>query len=223
MKEWNVKVTKLTDIDLLHKVASFTTGHESKMSLLTAYKNRHSIIRSQLFLVEMTDIPLFCASQFVRSTQGVNWYQRTKRIDRGGEDFNDVCRNIAFEIRTEHVNHMDTPAGQLADNYGEYADKVEQLPERFDRFAPTDLCGIMNAEAIMNMSAKRLCAKASAETRHIWEQVLMEVKKVDPDLVKFCVKPCIARGLICREYKGCGFNKTGLANSIVTEYRKLFI
>lgn len=83
----------------------------------------------------MTDIPLFCASQFVRSTQGVNWYQRTKRIDRGGDDFNDVCRNIAFEIRTEHVNHMDTPAGQLADNYGEYADKVEQLPERFDRLA----------------------------------------------------------------------------------------
>lgn len=38
MKEWNVKVTKLTDIDLLHKAASFTTGHESKMSLLTAYK-----------------------------------------------------------------------------------------------------------------------------------------------------------------------------------------
>lgn len=43
MKDFIVKVRKLTDIDLLHKVASFTSGRESKMSLLTAYKTLYNI------------------------------------------------------------------------------------------------------------------------------------------------------------------------------------
>lgn len=73
----------------------------------------------------------------------------------------------------------------------------------------------------MNVSAKRLCQQASTETREIWEQVLQEVAKSDPDLVKFCVKPCISHGGICRE-KSCGFNKTELFDKQLNEYKKLF-
>lgn len=67
----NIKVHKLTDIDSLHRANSFTSGNESKMSLATAYKLGHSTIRTQWFEIEMTDIPLFVASQLVRQTQGV--------------------------------------------------------------------------------------------------------------------------------------------------------
>lgn len=211
MKEWKIEVSKITDVSLLRKCASFTSGKDCKMSLHKAYANKHSIIRSQIFVVEMTDIPLFCASQFVRSTQGVNWYQRTKRTDRGGADFRTECIGIA--------NSLDASWG-LSDreSYDEMICAVRELPNGFDRYAPTDLLGIMNSEAIMNMSAKRLCQQASAETREIWEQVLQEVEKCDPDIVKFCVKPCISHGGICRE-KSCGFNKTELFNKQLEQYK----
>lgn len=210
-----IKVTKLTDIDLLRKCASFTSGKECGMSLMTAYRSKHSIIRSQLFVVEMEDIPLFCASQFVRSTQGVNWYQRTKRTDRGGDDFREVSNRIANGL-VMSWNDDDL------EKHRYYTDKVRELPERFDRYAPTDLCGIMNAEAIMNMSEKRLCSKASKETREIWEQVLQEVAKVDADLVKFCVKPCISHGGICREQHCCGFNRSERGKELINNLKQLF-
>lgn len=208
----NIKVTKLTDVDLLRKCASFTSGKDCNMSLLTAYKNRHSIIRSQLFVIEMTDIPLFCASQFVRSTQGVNWYQKSKRVDRGGHDFADVCDFMARNVRTIDS----TPEDDLK----WLSDQIQTLPEQFDRMAPTGLCGIMNAEAIMNMSAKRLCAKASKETREIWDMVINELMFVDPDLVPFCVKPCVASG-VCKE-RSCGFMATEQYRKQREMYKLLF-
>ena len=83
----NIKVTKLTGIDLLHKANSFTTGKESGMSLKTAYCTLHSPARTQLFTIEFEGIPLFVASQLVRSKAGVEWWQRSKRTDRGGANF----------------------------------------------------------------------------------------------------------------------------------------
>lgn len=216
-----VAVTKLTDIELLHKANSFTTGKESKMSLAKAYASGHSPIRSQIFWIELTDIPLFCASQFVRSHVGVQPFQRSKRTDRGGEDFNDVCRNIAFRIRTEHISKDESSILALVDGYREMADAVETLPERFDRYAPTDLAFLINAEAIINMSHKRLCCKASTETREIWTAVIAEIAKVDPDLAKHCVKPCVWRGY-CSEAKSCGFIKTDLYRRQRNDYKLLF-
>lgn len=211
-----IKVEKYTGIDALHTANSYTTGHESKMSLRKAYSLMHSPIRTQRFYLYMEDIPLFCASQFVRSTQGVQWYQRTKRTDRGGEDFRTVCSDLANGL----ANAYDF---KCEDVVTELCDKVNGLPERFDRYAPTSLMGDMNAEAIINMSKKRLCAKASKETREIWEAVITELAKVDPDLARFCVKPCIFNGGICREYKSCGFIKTSLFQNLLNQYKQLFL
>ena len=91
------------------------------------------------------------------------------------------------------------------------------------RNTPTDLGLLVNAEEIVNISEKRLCFQASTETREIWQQVIAEVAKVDPHLAKHCVPQCMYRGGICPEPKGCGYNKTGLFNKALTEYKKLFI
>lgn len=211
-----ITVEKYTGIDALHRANSFTTGHESKMNLCKAYSLMHSPIRTQCFYIYLEDIPLFCASQFVRSTQGVQWYQRTKRVDRGGEDFREACSLEAGHLDFAW-NHGDWDA------VNEVSDTLQQFPDRFDRYAPTSLMGDMNAEAIINMSKKRLCAKASQETREIWQQVIAEIAKVDSDLAKFCVRPCVFSGGICREHKGCGFNKSELFGKVLTEYKKLFI
>lgn len=217
-----VTVTKLTDIELLHKANSFTTGKESHMSLAKAYALGHSPIRSQLFWIELVDIPLFCASQFVRSHVGIQCFQRTKRTDRGGMDFNQVCRDLGFGIRTEFVGKENQPVKDISGEYCKWADAVEALPEHFDRYAPTDLACIINAEAIINMSHKRLCAKASTETREIWTTVVTEIGKIDPDLARHCVKPCIATG-ICREAKSCGFIKSDPYRHQRNDYKLLFV
>lgn len=215
----NIKVTKLTDVNLLQKVASYTTGRECKMTLRTAYRCMHSIIRSQIFLIELTDIPLFVASQMVRSHVGVQFYQRSKRTDRGGEDFRKVCHRLSSELEgieednSEGVGYISTSS---------VSEEIEMLPDRFDRYAPSDLAMLINAEAVINMSHKRLCAKASTETREIWQAVCDLIEEQDPDLYKFCVKPCVHKGF-CSEAKSCGFCKTELFSKLRENYLKLFI
>lgn len=212
----NIKVTKLTDISLLRKANSFTTGRDSKMSLAKAYCYGHSPIRTQLFWIEMMDIPLFVASQLVRSHVGVQFFQRSKRTDRGGRDFRKECEDLANGL----ANAFDMDCGDVTE---ELCGKVNDLPNHFDRYAPTDLAFIVNAEAIINMSHKRLCEKASKETREIWENVIALIEEVDPDLAKHCVKPCVASCGLCREPKGCGFNKTEMCGKLIEGYKKLFV
>lgn len=209
----NIKARKLTDVSLLREANSFTTNKESKMSLLTAYRMKHSPIRTQLFWITMEDIPLFVASQIVRSHVGIQCFQLSKRPDRGGADFRDVCDFMSRNARS---------AGSTAEeDLNWLANEVKSLPEQFDRYAPTDLAMIINAEAIMNMSAKRLCHKASAETREIWQKTLDLIEEVDPDLVKFCKRPCVLQGY-CRESKSCGYMAS---NAYIFErktFKKLF-
>ena len=216
-----VKITKLTDLSLLQKANSFTTGRDSKMDLAKAYRLGHSPIRTQIFFLEMRDIPLFVASQLVRSHIGVQFFQLTKRTDIGGKDFNQVCRDLAFGIRTEFIGKENKPAKDISGEYCKWADAVDALPEHFDRYAPTDLACIINAEATINMSHKRLCAKASAETRDLWKEVVRKLTICDPYLAPYCVKPCVHCGF-CREAKPCGFLQTERFKTMRDDYVKLF-
>lgn len=212
----NVTVTKLTDVELLRKANSFTTGHESKMTLAKAYAYQHSPIRTQLFWIECREIPLFVASQLVRSHVGVQFFQRSKRKERGGEDFRNVCYNLSQDFNDAFCMGDEEDLDKCIET-------AKTLPHHFDRYAPTDLAFIANAEALINMAHKRLCAKASLETREIFGQICELVEEQDPDLYKHLVPQCVYRGGICPEPKGCGYNKTGLFNKILTEYKKLFI
>lgn len=215
-----INVTKLTDENLLRKANSFTTGHDSTMSLETAYRIGHSPIRTQLFWVECRDIPLCVASHLVRHPIGVTWYQRSKRPDRGGEDFQEVCENLSKAAK----GVLDIPYGrrkQLRNFADGLAETITKLPERFDRHAPTDLAFICNAETLMNIAHARLCRKAAAETRIVVLAICAEVQKVDPALFPHLVPKCIYRGGICREPKSCGYCKTELGQKTLTMYKSL--
>ena len=85
-----------------------------------------------------------------------------------------------------------------------------------------ELLGVMNAEAIVNMSRKRLCQKASRETREVWEEVCSVVRMSDPALYPHLVRPCVATG-VCREHRGCGFTRSGLFTKLREEYKRNFI
>ena len=61
-----------------------------------------------------------------------------------------------------------------------------------------------NIQALINISAKRLCTCADPITREYWKNVLKEIKQYDEDIYWACVPQCIRCGG-CPEYKPCGF------------------
>lgn len=69
---------------------------------------------------------------------------------------------------------------------------------------PVMVTCIINADALLFISRRRLCGKASKETREVWRAVVDAVAKVDPILAEFCVPMCIYRGGYCHEVNGCG-------------------
>lgn len=225
-----VEVTKLTDVELLRKANSFTTGHESHMTLAKAYSLGHSPIRTQMWWIELTDIPRFVAQHFERHAIAVIpfgggddypdvFYEKTARTDRGAEDFKDVCNDWVEGLeRVESGQNED-----VMEMVSLVKEEFKTLPERFDRYAPTNLAVICNSESLIDLSHTRLCSKASKETREIFGMVRNRIKEIDPDLAKHCVPQCMYRGGICPEPKSCGYNKTELFNKQLTEYKKLFV
>jgi hypothetical protein len=76
-----------------------------------------------------------------------------------------------------------------------------------------------DAQAIINISRKRLCQQASLETRLAWYDFLNNLYKQQPELVGVCVPECIYRGF-CPELKSCGYYKTNQYKAELREYRK---
>lgn len=78
-----------------------------------------------------------------------------------------------------------------------------------------------NAQALINISRKRLCSCASPETpetREAWQKVKDEVAKCEPELASCMVRECIYRGF-CPEMFGCGYDKTEVFKQELEEYR----
>lgn len=65
----------------------------------------------------------------------------------------------------------------------------------------------LNAQAVINVSRKRLCGQAHIKAQQLWNKVLEEIKKIDEPLYNNCVPECIYRGF-CPELECCGRTKT---------------
>lgn len=78
-----------------------------------------------------------------------------------------------------------------------------------------------NAQAMINISRKRLCSCASKETREAWSQVIEKLKKVDPVLAEVCVPECIYRGFCPETERCCGYCFTPLYRSRLENYRSI--
>lgn len=75
-----------------------------------------------------------------------------------------------------------------------------------------------NAQALINISRKRLCGQASSETRKAWEEVKEQVSNIDPVLSSVMVKECIYRGFR-PEFNNCGYCNTEQFKKDLEEYR----
>ena len=76
--------------------------------------------------------------------------------------------------------------------------------DEITRNTPNNGCYMMSAQEFLNISYQRLCYKASKETREIWEAVVEEMRKIEPELAEFAVPNCVRLNM-CPEYKSCGF------------------
>lgn len=75
-----------------------------------------------------------------------------------------------------------------------------------------------NAQALINISRRRLCAQASPETRSAWKEVKTKVAEVDPVLASVMVPECIYRGF-CPEFESCGYVDTEAYQKALIAYR----
>ena len=70
------------------------------------------------------------------------------------------------------------------------------------RYTPVNHVMKLNAQALIAMARKRLCAKASPETR----AVMWAIREECPEWLKpYMVAECVYRGGWCHEFKSCGF------------------
>lgn len=76
-----------------------------------------------------------------------------------------------------------------------------------------------NAQALINISRKRLCLLASKETRMAWQLMLEALRAVEPELYKCCVRDCIYR-THCFEMKSCGYSETYEYEKELNKYLK---
>lgn len=113
-------------------------------------------------------------------------------------------------VRHKHgIEHWVTT--QRSDRTGIPRDKLPQ-DSKVDHMCEA------NAQALINISRKRLCAQAAPETREAWAEVKEMVRKYEPELASVMVPECIYRGF-CPEMKPCGWADTEAYRKALAEYR----
>lgn len=86
-------------------------------------------------------------------------------------------------------------------------DRTGVIRDSLPQNAPVRHTMLLNAEAFVNISRKRLCFRASEETRNLWEEVVNVLGAVDPVVHRFCVPECVRSGY-CPEMPSCGYAQT---------------
>ena len=88
-----------------------------------------------------------------------------------------------------------------------------------NRNSPVNHRMLLNAQHLIDMSRKRLCFKASTETREVMIRIKNEILKVDPDLYYYLVPNCVYRGGFCSEPRPCGNYKVEKYNPSIISAR----
>lgn len=103
--------------------------------------------------------------------------------------------------------------------------KYGRTDEALDRgrFTRRDHTMIINAQALINMSKKRLCSAAEIYTIKAMKALKSEISKVNPEMASMMVPECIYRAGICPEGSNCcGFNQRGSFQKEFKEYIQHF-
>lgn len=109
MNEFGIIIKKHTDLAEAHACIESTMGAEfvAKSTLKQIYMWEHSITRSQIFSIQLIDIPTFVSVHLVRHVTTTP-FVRSMRIDRGGNGFEDrhTPVNHRFIANAESILHI---------------------------------------------------------------------------------------------------------------------
>ena len=75
--------------------------------------------------------------------------------------------------------------------------------DKVTRLTPVNHGMDINAQALIQMSRKRLCLASHKRTVAVWTKLRKAMKEVDPDLADFMVPECVYRNGVCPEFKEC--------------------
>ena len=84
--------------------------------------------------------------------------------------------------------------------------------------SPVDMIWDMNAEEFLTICNKRLCYKASRETRDVVYEMTQLVAKTNPEFVPFMVPMCFHMNMFCPEFEPCGMYNVKIDNWKVVEF-----
>ena len=112
-------------------------------------------------------------------------------------DFYDIPYYVSVHL-VRHVHSQPFVSTSRPDIDGHQSPREEQR-----KTDPVNMRLFLNAQEIINISKVRLCNKAEFKTRIIWNKVIEELRKTEPELANACVPSCFYRGF-CPEFKSCG-------------------
>lgn len=129
--------------------------------------------------------------------------------------FSYVIRNVPYWVSVHlvrhHVGFQPYVQSQRNDRQSEY-DRTKAPQD-----APVTMRVTLNAEALLNLANKRLCAKASPETRDVVQRMCALAERVMPELKGLLVPMCEYHGGRCDEIQPCG-RKNGTHWEITHEF-----
>lgn len=96
--------------------------------------------------------------------------------------------------------------------------KLDVPRDELPQGALNDMDFSVNAQAMINISRKRLCNKASPDTKDAWQKVVKAVGEIDPIMAEKCVPNCVFRGF-CPEMESCGYVNTQAYQDALKKYR----
>jgi len=105
---------------------------------------------------------------------------------------------VATHLVRHHEGFQPYVRSQRNDRQSEY----DRNAARQD--APVSMIVDVNAEALMVLANKRLCAKAAKETRELVRMMCEEAAKATPIIDDFLVPMCVYHGNTCHEMNSCG-------------------
>lgn len=163
----------------------------------------HSPIRLLEYDFTVEDIRQWVTTHLVRHHEGCEKFVHTQR-----QDINDEIEKIV-----KKVIEVLSEAGMLHEGWKERDYLFQGQENTMDMTC--------NAQAFINISRRRLCSTASAETRLVWQQVKDAIREVDPVLADKMVRECLYRGF-CPEFdRCCGYVNTEKFQKELAEYRSI--
>lgn len=110
--------------------------------------------------------------------------------------------NLPYWVSVHLVRHHMEFHPYVESQRNDRQDKYDR--EKAPQDAPVTMHLSMNAEMLMILANKRLCMKASKETREVVAEMCRLVEEKCPEFKGLLVPMCEYHGNVCHEIYGCG-------------------